>query len=260
MPDDKTVVTESGGTMTRFDEPLAPGVDPDLAVLEPQRGHSYDGPVRAAGGPPYLSPGSVVTWHYRLGVDVLRVVCEDERGLVAWLPAGSQRLALVPHDGRGLRERSLAERAALAASTDYDHLPRTWQGPGILRIAPTGVPWSIWYFREDDGSFGGHYVNLELTHERPVSGEPWLLTRDLTLDLWLGADGDLWIKDEDELDAFTEAGRFTEQEAEVIRAVADRARDEVVLPRAWPLDEGWEDWSPPPEWDEPLELPPYLRS
>lgn len=92
-----------------------------------------------------------------------------------------------------------------------------------------------------------------------MSGEAWLLTRDLTLDLWFGTDAELWIKDEDELDAFTEAGRFTPREAEVIRALADRARYEVVHPRAWPLDEGWEDWSPPPEWDTPLELPPYLR-
>lgn len=260
MAGNDQVVTKSGGTMRRFSEPLAPGVSADLPALEAQRGHGYDGPVRPAGGAPYLDPGRVVTWHYRLGVDVLRVVRDDERGVVAWLPAGSQRLALVPRDGRGLRERSLAERAALAASTDYDHLPRTWAGPGILRIAPTGVPWSIWYFREDDGSFSGHYVNLELTHERPVADDPCLLTRDLTLDLWLGADGELWIKDEDELDSFTEAGRFTEKEAEVIRAAADRAREEVVLPRAWPLDEGWEDWSPLPEWDQPLELPAYLRS
>ena len=29
----------------------------------------------------------------------------------------------------------------------------------------------------------------------------------------------------------------------------------VVDPRAWPLDEGWESWRPPPGWDEPLALP-----
>ena len=258
MTSDDVVVTDSGGTMARFTDLLAPGVTPDESVLELQRAHGYDGPVAAAGRTPYLSPGQVMTWHYRLGVDVLRVVRDDERGLVAWLPAGSQRLALVPRDGRGLRERTLAERAELAASTDYDHLPRTWSGPGILRVAPAGVPWSIWYFREDDGSFGGHYVNLELTHERPTSGEPCVLTRDLTLDLWLDVDGELWVKDEDELEAFAEAGRFTPVEAEVIRALADRVRTEVVLPRAWPFDEGWEDWTPPPEWDLPLVLPDHL--
>ena len=35
--------------------------------------------------------------------------------------------------------------------------------------APTGVPWSIWYLLdEDDGTFEGHYVNLELVHRRTI--------------------------------------------------------------------------------------------
>ena len=48
-------------------------------------------------------------------------------------------------------------------------------------------------------SFAGHYVNLELVHERAGVGGPRIHTRDLTLDLWLDADGELWLKDEDEL-------------------------------------------------------------
>ncbi len=46
---------------------------------------------------------------------MLRVVRDDARGLVAWLPAGSTRLAAMPRDGRAIRDRSLEERAALAA-------------------------------------------------------------------------------------------------------------------------------------------------
>ena len=46
-----------------------------------------------------------------------------------------------------------------------------WRGPGILKIAPTGVPWSVWYFTDEvDGTFEGHYVNLELVHQRPADG------------------------------------------------------------------------------------------
>lgn len=256
--DDEQVVTDSGGTMTRLDGPVAAGVEPDLALLADLRPATLDGPVRAAGEAPYFKDGAVVTWHYSLGVDVLRVVRDDERGLVAWLPAGSERLAAVPRDGKGLRERSLEERAVLGAS-GYDHLRRTWDGSGILRVAPTGVPWSLWYFWEDDGSFAGHYVNLELVHDRPASGEPRVHTRDLVLDLWLDADGQLWLKDEDELAAFTAAGRFHPTQADVIRALADRVRTEVVAPRAWPLDEDWESWRPPPEIDRPLTLPDHLE-
>jgi hypothetical protein len=42
----------------------------------------------------------------------------------------------------------------------------------MLRIAPTGVSWSIWYFFDDDGRFEGHYYNLELSHRRRVDGSP----------------------------------------------------------------------------------------
>jgi hypothetical protein len=263
--DDEQVVTDSGGTMRRFTGPVAPDVEADLDLLEPLR-MPYDAPVRTAGTAPFLGAGSVLSWHYALGVDVLRVVRDDERGLVAWLPAGSERLAAVPRDGKGLRERTLDERAGLAASRDYDHLVRTWDGAGILRVAPTGVPWSLWYFWEDDGSFAGHYVNLELVHHRPASGEARVLTRDLTLDLWLdastGADGGLWLKDEDELDAFTRAGRFTPEQADALLALADRARTELVEARAWPLDEDWESWRPPAHTDRPLMLTdaPHLET
>ena len=256
--DEELVVTDSGGTMRLLAWPIAPEVAPDLELLEILR-TPYDVPARAAGTAPYLEAGAVVTWHYALGVDVLRVVRDDERGLVAWLPAGSERLAAVPRDGRGLRERSLEDRAVLSASQDYDRLRRTWDGSGILRVAPTGVPWSIWYFWEDDGSFAGHYVNLELVHERPASGAARVTTRDLTLDLWLDAGGRTWLKDEDELAAFTSAGHFAEEQADVIRSLVDRVLHELVGPRAWPLDEDWESWRPPPEIDHPLTLPDHLE-
>ncbi|WP_457208317.1 DUF402 domain-containing protein [Nocardioides sp. P5_C9_2] len=273
---EEQVVTDSGGTMRRFTGPVAPEVEADLEVLEPLR-VPYDAAVRTPGTAPFLEAGSVVSWHYALGVDVLRVVRDDERGLVAWLPAGSERLAVVPRDGKGLRQRSLDERAGLAASRDYDRLTRTWDGTGILRVAPTGVPWSLWYFWEDDGSFAGHYVNLELVHQRPVSGEARVLTRDLTLDLWLdaggsdtddggGSDGSddagLWLKDEDELAAFTRAGLFTAEQAGALLALADRVRAELVEARAWPLDEEWESWRPPTDMDRPLMLAdaPHLET
>ena len=87
---DEQAVTDSGGTMTRLTErPRA--VVPDLSLLEPLRSTPYDGPERAAGDPPYWEPGQIITWHYGDWADVLRVVRDDPRGLVAWLPADSQR-------------------------------------------------------------------------------------------------------------------------------------------------------------------------
>ncbi|HET7386045.1 MAG TPA: hypothetical protein VFJ19_05195 [Nocardioidaceae bacterium] len=123
--------------------------------------------------------------------------------------------------------------------------------PGPLR--PAGDPP---YFESGD-VLTWHYVNLELVHQRPVDGSRRVHTRDLTLDLWLEGD-DVWLKDADELDAFTAAGWYSPDQARVIREVAEQARFVLAEHAAWPLDEGWETWQPAPEWDEPLDLPEWL--
>jgi hypothetical protein len=250
-------VTDSGGTMTRVTT-AAREVCPDLSVLEPLRRSAYDDSVRPAGEPPYLEPGQVVSWHYGHSPEALRVVRDDERGLVAWLPTGSERMVATPRDGRGIRDRPLEERYALALAGEYDLKSATWRGPGVLRIAPTGVPWSVWYFWDDAGTFEGHYVNLELVHERPRDGTPRVHTRDLTLDLWV-ENGETWLKDADELAAGIAAGFYTVAQGAAIREAAEQARAELVEPRAWPLDEAWESWRPPQEWEQPLSLPPDVR-
>jgi hypothetical protein len=248
-PSREEAVSDSGGTMRRLTEP--PGhVVPDLALLEPLRPTAYDAPVRAAGEPPYFSDGDVITWHYGDWADVLRVVRDDARGLVAWLPPGSERLVAMAADGRGLRDRPVEERPTVERVLGI----ATWRGPGIVKIAPTGVPWSVWYFTDGAGAFEGHYVNLELVHQRPADGSPRVLSRDLVLDVWV-ENGETWLKDADELGAAVAAGTFTPEQGEVVRRVADRARAALVEPRAWPLDEGWEDWRPPSGWNEPLSLP-----
>jgi len=184
----ETRVSDSGGTMVLLTGPTRSAA-PDLAVLEPLRLDPGE-PTRPAGTAPFLPPGEVLTYRYGLFAQVLRVVRDDERGLVAWLPAGSEQLTATPRDGRGLRERPLADRARLFAARDYD--------------------------------------------------------------LWLDVDGSLWLKDEDELVAAVEGGAYTSDQVAAVREIAEQARHELVVPSAWPLDEGWEAWRPPPEWDRPL--------
>jgi hypothetical protein len=249
-PDPDVLITDSGGRMVRLRDVRQPSGPVGLPLLEEHRTVDLPGPFRGSGDPPYWDPGTVLTWHWGRSAEVMRVVRDDERGLVACLPAASEVLVPVPVDGRGLRERSLAERVAL----DYEMRVRTWRGPGILRIAPTGKPWSVWYFWNDDGGFEGHYVNLELVHQRPVSGEPRVHTRDLTLDLWIEGE-DVWLKDEDELEAAVEGGRFSTEQGDVVRAIGGQAANELGRLRSWPLDEDWESYRPPAEWDEPLTLP-----
>jgi hypothetical protein len=238
--------------MRRLTEPPVT-VIPDLALLEPLRAAAYDGSMRPAGEPPYFEPGTAITWHYGDWADSLRVVRDDDRGLVAWLPSGSERIVAVPTDGRALRDRPAEQRPLVERVLRV----ATWHGPGILKIAPTGVPWSVWYFSDDAGTFEGHYVNLELIHERPTDGSQRVLSRDLVLDMWLEA-GETWLKDADELEAGITAGKFTATQAAVVHEIAEQARAELVEPRAWPLDEGWESWRPGASWDTPLTLPPSV--
>jgi hypothetical protein len=254
MADSDVVITDSGGRMVRLRELCTPAGSPDLSVLAGFRRIEQPGEYRGLGEPPYLAEGDRVDWYSGRSVVGHLVVRDDERGLVAWQPAGSEMLVGVPVDGQGIRDRPVEERA----SVDIEMRVRPWRGPGVLRIAPAGKPWSLWYFVDDAGAFTGHYVNLELVHERPVSGEPRLHTRDLTLDLWLeeGDDGlEVWLKDEDELEAGVTGGRDTTDQAAAIRAIGEQAAYELGGLGAWPLDEGWESWRPPPGWDEPLTLP-----
>jgi hypothetical protein len=54
-----------------------------------------------------------------------------------------------------------------------------------------------------------------------------------------------WLKDADELAAGAASGWYSPEQADAIRDVAELARRELVEPRAWPMDEGWETWRPP---------------
>ena len=216
----------------------------DLGLLEPERNVGAGPEWRDAGTAPFLATGDPLLWRYGRSIDPMRVVRDDERGLVAWLAEDTELLSWQPTDGRSVRDVPLADRY------DVERAPTLgpWRGGGVLRIAPTGRPWSVWVFREDDGTLAGHYLNLELTHRRR-DGET--ASRDLTLDLWLEPSGELWLKDADELSAGVEAGRYSPAMAEEVRAIGEWARADLVEARDWPLDDEWTTWRPPADWTTP---------
>jgi hypothetical protein len=241
-PSDDVQVSESGGTMQRLTGRASPR-PVDLDTLSSLHRAEGDGPWRPAGPPPFLAPGDVVQWRYSTRCDPMRVVRDDERGLVAWLAADTELLSTAPGDGLALRDLPLAERF----SRDRVATLERWRGGGILRIAPTARPWSVWLFWEDE-VFEGYYLNLELPHRRCGNETN---TRDLILDLVLDTDGTLWLKDADELEAAVDSSHHTHAHADEIRAIAEWARAELVEGRDWPLDEEWTTWRPPAEWTTP---------
>lgn len=231
-----------------------------IAIIDPIPSADDTGqhhvPSEAADGVRFTA-GEEILWQYRRHVEVARVVRDDERGLAVWIPSGSQRLEAVPADGRRTRDVPLAERF----SVPWVMQEATWTGQGVLRVAPSGKPWSVWFFRGADGTPDGAYVNLELPHRRHASdhGSRGITSSDLILDLWIGAEHpgseDVWLKDEDELVAAVDQGRFTPAQAEAVRALADAAGRDFIESASWPLDEGWQSWVPDSETDAPLMLP-----
>ncbi|MGO1921537.1 MAG: DUF402 domain-containing protein [Microbacterium sp.] len=204
---------------------------------------------------PRFAAGDEILWRYGRHIETARVIRDDPRGLVVWIPVGSARLEPVPADGRRHRDVPLAERFR----TPWVMAEKTWTGTGVVRVAPAGRPWSVWFFRDSDGTPAGAYVNLELPHRRVAGETQGIFSRDLVLDIWIDAEHpgaeDIWLKDADELAEVVEQGRFTPVEADAVRCLADLAAHEFIASGGWPLDEGWDRWMPDAAMDAPVPMP-----
>jgi hypothetical protein len=270
LPIGSTDVSTSGGNATLIGrrgagwQPISTSgssLEEAIALLEPS-GHrdahidpAFDDAVTAGAGAPVFAPGDAILWRYGRYVETARVIRDDERGLVVWIASGSARLESVPADGRSTREVPLDERFSVPWVTRES----TWRGQGIVRVAPTGKPWSVWFFRNPDGTPAGAYVNIELPHRRVAGELPGVFTRDLVLDLMIDFEHpgseDIWLKDADELDAAVAQGRFTSEQAEAVRTIAEHAGHEFASDGSWLLDEAWDRWMPDAVMDVPLRLP-----
>ncbi|MEO7061107.1 MAG: DUF402 domain-containing protein [Lapillicoccus sp.] len=221
----------------------------------------WEAALRPAGEAPFWEAGAVVWWHYRRRtwqpgdpetVHPMRVVADDDRALVAWLAGGTSILAPTLPSGRHVREGPIGEM--FTAPRIQGRM--LWKGRGTLRIAPTGRPWSVWMFW-DGADFDGWYVNLETPHRRDGQHT---YSADHVLDVLVAPDLTWRLKDEHELVAAVEQGRYTAAEAEAIRADGATAV-EVIEHRGFPFgsaDEHWRSWRPDPGWGTPG-LPPELE-
>ncbi len=186
----------------------------------------------------FWHPGEHIYWHYRRPrwqpgdaeyIDPVTVVRDDERGLVAWLAPDTEVLkSVLPNGGH---PRSAPPEVAF--SIGRVSARGRWQGPGILRVAPQGVPWSVWLFWDDEWTFDGWYVNLEALHRREGRD---LYSSDHVLDVWIDAGGGIQMKDEDELEAAVEQGLFTAAEKQQIQDDA-RAAMRMFRSGGFPFNE-----------------------
>lgn len=234
---------------------MADVVNGKTVVSRPTAPTAPDG-ARDLGIGPFLRPGSQIDWHYRKpnwhtgdasNIAPMRVVRDDERGLVAWLAAGTLLEGMGAPDGQRVRTVPLEQRWLV----ERTRIVEEWWGNGVLRIAPTGTPWSVWLFWSDttgtDWVFDGWYVNLENAHQRTGSATH---SSDHILDVEIDASGEVRMKDEDELEAAIAQGRISPQEAEQITRHADAAIA-AFHDDHWAFAQEWADWRPHPEWAIP---------
>lgn len=220
---------------------------PGQAFLPPPPGH------RPSGTGPFWPAGQHVLWSYRRphgsgGTRPVRVVADDADALVVWLAPGTPVTVAALPDGRPVRSVPTDQVFRLGRSLRTAN----WSGAGLLKIAPTGVPWSLWRFTAPDAA-PSWYVNLEDPHCRDDDG---VLTQDHVLDLVVEPGGRVLTKDADELEAAVLAGRFTPWDAERITTDAAAATAAVRTGRS-PFDGSWDDWAADPDWPLPA-LPPQL--
>lgn len=190
-----------------------------------------------------FEPGQVVTRRYLRGrwctwAQPMRVIGDDESGLLLWHPAGSDFARLIDAGGNTLHE----------VTPDRMREPKlavgTWQNYDILVLMPPEAAHSVWWFYQQ-GTFTGWYVNLEAPYiRRPDSVD----TNDHVLDLVVMPDRQWEWKDVEEFDErIGDPFYFDRPTAEAIRAEGERLT-KLIEAGDFPFDGTHTDFRPDPDW------------
>jgi predicted RNA-binding protein associated with RNAse of E/G family len=193
--------------------------------------------------------GQVIMRRYHRGgrcawMQPMRVIADDDAGLLLWHPTGSDYARLVDADGRTQHD------LPIDAMREPRLTPLTWQGYDILVLMPPGAAHSVWWFFAD-GAFTGWYVNLEDPCVRTDDGVD---TADLVLDITVTPQRTWEWKDTDEFAARTgNPLYFDEAAAAAIRAEGERVV-KLIEAGQFPFDGTLTDFRPHPAWPT-LRLP-----
>ena len=129
-----------------------------------------------------------------------------------------------------------------------------WYGRGMVRVFVEGAAHSVLVFL-GEGDVRRWYVNLEAPFRRTAIG---LDTSDQHLDIVFppGLGEPEW-KDEDELEEAVAFGSMTREEADAVRAEAERAIAWIQRGDHPAIDDRWRTWTPPPELGIPKLAPDW---
>ncbi|MGW4065536.1 DUF402 domain-containing protein [Amycolatopsis sp. NPDC004747] len=182
-------------------------------------------------------------------VHPLRVLEDDGRVLLAWLPAGTPIIGSRLADGRLMRDAPLEQRFRIPRVP----VPDFWHGASTLRRIAEDEWSSVWWFFDLEGRFKNWYVNLEI----PLGRTPGAVDRiDGVLDVVVERDGSWRWDDEDEAEAAIEVGRLTLEQFDRLRAEGERI-GALAERGAYPFDGTDTDFRPDPGWPAP-QLPAGL--
>lgn len=187
--------------------------------------------------------GQVITRRYLRGqwctwAQPMRVISDDETGLLLWQPAGSDLAKLIDADGNTPHE----------VTPDRMRDPKltigAWQGDDVLLLMPPKATYSVWWFFQE-GTFTGWYVNLEEPYVRRHDG---VETKDLVLDIVVTPERQWEWKDSDEFDGrIGEPLYFDSAAAAAIRAEGERLI-KLIEAADFPFDRTHTDFRPEPGW------------
>lgn len=167
----------------------------------------------------------------------MRIVRDDEDGVVLWMPVGTPWWKPVTLDGGPWR----------VPEAPWRLVEDVWHTFDLLHVIEADgdsyAPYAIWHGWRD-GVFSGWYVNLQSPLQRTPDGFDYL---DHALDLVLAPDVTHRWKDEDELEAYVARGVLSKAEADDVRSAGAG-----VLARAQrreaPFDGTWRGFRPDPSW------------
>ena len=171
----------------------------------------------------------------------MRVVLDEPDLMVAWLAPATPIKHWATADGRDPRHSPLDQRFRQPLITT----PRTWRGPGVLRVMPFGLPYQVVHFWDDE-AFTGWYVNFEAPRIRHGSR---IDTVDWHLDLWITPDLQPSWKDEDEAQAAVGTDHLRTEDLRTARTAGQAIIDRI---QEWPRQIcDWRSFRPDPAWKTP---------
>nr|WP_239152833.1 DUF402 domain-containing protein [Virgisporangium aliadipatigenens] len=177
---------------------------------------------------------------------VVRVVSDDERGLLLWMPHGTPVIRELAADGAGLRDMSFADWIRVEKRIVMD----VHRGPDILKLVPPDGAHSVWWLFGPGQQFAAWYVNLESPSERWDDGDvAGLDLTDFDLDIWVWPNRHWEWKDEDELaERLGFPDHYWVPHPESVWAEGRRVVP-AIESGTFPFDGTWCDFRPDPAWE-----------